>query len=302
VNWWKFDTATLGTDTMLRASSVTKGVWLGVLAWCVSQENGGVVPHWEQLTETACQRAFGCPLADLQHAVLEGTILVELEDGGLLVEGFPHKGQAALNVQRKAGSRGGAPPGPRKKGRDLPPQNPPSTPEIPTENPRVLPIDKESNEERNEESREFPHSADEVFDFVNRCGMAWTRDHAAYWFHHMEERGWMLGPDASIPCRDWRSSVRKAQAWVIDAVSRGKNSDPSGPNSGEKKSSAPRRGRLEEAPIEHIAPEPQDAEPADWREAFRDIYGLEPVAWSLCNDDTRREIRRHLSRRERRVA
>lgn len=129
-----------------------------------------------------------------------------------------------------------------------------------------------------------PSSAEEVLEFARSAGMPWVARHAAKWFDHMSERGWMLGEKGTIPCRDWRSACRKAANWVVDAVAREKlSASETGQRIDEKKSTAPpvpeRRG---------------PAAPPQWQAIYAEEMDVAahtaPHSWSLVPADLQRRI------------
>lgn len=80
------------------------GVWLSLMAYCATVENGGVIANCSKWGD----KQWGA-VGVTKSYILESSPLWTLEDEGLVVSFYPVDQEASLKAKREAGKKGGRP-------------------------------------------------------------------------------------------------------------------------------------------------------------------------------------------------
>jgi hypothetical protein len=113
VNWLNIHTDTLRSEEYLGAEPLERATWLNLMAWCVSQENGGVIEGAASWGERKWMQVCGITK---QEATLVSKLYRLNTNGGLVVTFYPSDKEDEVKVKREVarenGKKGGRPPKP----------------------------------------------------------------------------------------------------------------------------------------------------------------------------------------------
>jgi len=151
----------LHTDQVLRsqeylgAEPVERATWLNLMAWCASQENGGVIENIHDWTDRKLQQVLGITK---EEATLVSELYPISEDGVLTVTFYPNDKETEVKdkreVARKNGKKGGRPQ--KKHTEKTKPENPEKPTSVISENPNkpTLVIFEKAERERKEKEKD----------------------------------------------------------------------------------------------------------------------------------------------------
>lgn len=98
--WLK--TSFLRSAEFLNADKDAKGTWICVMGYCVEQENHGRIVGGETWEDRQWQRAAGIDADDIK----QGFPLLKIENGDVIVAGYPDDKQTEVEAKRISGIRG----------------------------------------------------------------------------------------------------------------------------------------------------------------------------------------------------
>ena len=108
MNWLNIHTDTLRSEEYLGAEPVERATWLNLMAWCVSQENGGVIEGASMWGERKWMQVCGITKAE---ATLVSKLFKIGSDGNMVVSLYPSEKEeevkAKREVARENGKKGG---------------------------------------------------------------------------------------------------------------------------------------------------------------------------------------------------
>ena len=119
MNWINLHTDTLRSEEYLGATPIERATWLNLLAWCVSQENGGVIEGASEWGERKWMQLCG---VTKEEATLVSALYQLGSDGLMVVSLYPLDKEREVQAKRETAKING-----RKGGR--PPAKPTSVPE-----------------------------------------------------------------------------------------------------------------------------------------------------------------------------
>jgi len=96
-------TSTLRSPAYIGAEPVQRATWLSLLAYCVEQENAGIIAGADQWKDRQWQQTCGVTLAEVQDAC----DLWGWSGGALVVHFYPAEKEAEVQRNREAGRSGG---------------------------------------------------------------------------------------------------------------------------------------------------------------------------------------------------
>jgi len=104
MNYLNLHTDLLRSVDYLGAEPVERATWLNLLAWCVSQENGGIIPGAADWGDRKWQQLCG---VTLEEAHLESALYHFDDDGNMVVHHYPAEKLAEVQAKREGGRQGG---------------------------------------------------------------------------------------------------------------------------------------------------------------------------------------------------
>lgn len=105
MNYLNLHTDFLRSELYLGAEPIERATWLNLLAWCASQENGGVIEGAIEWTDRKWQQLCGVTLEEVETI----SDLYVYEDGNLMISNYPVDKEAEVKAKRIAGKKGGRP-------------------------------------------------------------------------------------------------------------------------------------------------------------------------------------------------
>ena len=105
MNYLNIHTDFLRSETYLGAEPIERATWLNLMAWCASQENGGVIENAESWTDRKWQQLCGITLSEVKTT----SSLYSFKDGNLVVSNYPLDKELEVKAKREAGKKGGRP-------------------------------------------------------------------------------------------------------------------------------------------------------------------------------------------------
>ena len=111
MNWLNIHTDTLRSEEYLGAEPVERATWLNLMAWCASQENGGIIEEAATWGERKWMQLCG---VTKQEATLVSKLFCFTPEGALVVSLYPsdkeNEVKTKRGVARANGKLGGRPP------------------------------------------------------------------------------------------------------------------------------------------------------------------------------------------------
>ena len=105
MNYLNLHTDFFRSKAFIGADPVERGTWLCLMAWCATQENGGVIKDSESWTDRTWQQLCGITLSEVETI----SSLYGFVDGNLVVSNYPIEKEAEVKAKREAGKKGGRP-------------------------------------------------------------------------------------------------------------------------------------------------------------------------------------------------
>lgn len=105
MNFINLHTDFLRSETYLGAEPIERATWLNLLAWCASQENGGVIKGAKTWTDRKWQQLCGITLKEVETM----SELYAFSGDNLVVFSYPVEKEAEVKAKREAGKKGGRP-------------------------------------------------------------------------------------------------------------------------------------------------------------------------------------------------
>jgi len=105
MNYLNIHTDILKGEDFIGSEPTERATWLCILAWCATQENGGVIEDCEGWKDRQWQQLCGVTEAEVKTI----TKLYGFENGNLMVSHYPIESESAVKAKRKAGKKGGRP-------------------------------------------------------------------------------------------------------------------------------------------------------------------------------------------------
>ena len=110
MNFINLHTDFLRSESYLGAEPIERATWLNLLAWCASQENGGVIPNASEWTDRKWQQLCG---VTKEEATLVSDLYHIDDDGNLVVNHYPKDKETEVKTKRETakanGRKGGRP-------------------------------------------------------------------------------------------------------------------------------------------------------------------------------------------------
>lgn len=103
MNWLNIYTPILRSPEFIGSDPVARATWLSIIAYCVEQENGGVVESCGNWGDRQWQQTCGVTRAEIDGADL----LCRWEGDDLRVVFYPHDKERQVVAKREAGKVGG---------------------------------------------------------------------------------------------------------------------------------------------------------------------------------------------------
>ena len=103
MNWVNIHTDTLRSELFLNSEPTERATWLCLLAWCCSQENGGVIADCRDWKDRKWQQLCGV----LKSEVEACENLIEWEGDSLMLHFYPLQKESEVRLKREAGAKGG---------------------------------------------------------------------------------------------------------------------------------------------------------------------------------------------------
>lgn len=104
MNWLNIHTDTLRSEEYLGAEPVERATWLNLMAWCASQENGGVIVGADGWGERKWMQLCGITQAE---SAIQSRLYSIGEDGAMVVSLYPMTKEDEVRAKREAGKIGG---------------------------------------------------------------------------------------------------------------------------------------------------------------------------------------------------
>lgn len=101
MEWLNIKTAVLRDPRLLLASSTTRATWVWLLAYCVEQENGGIIKGAGSWSD----REWGISCGVTKVEVENCPKLVVFKDGNVHVWGYPEDQQQVVKAKRDSAKR-----------------------------------------------------------------------------------------------------------------------------------------------------------------------------------------------------
>ena len=274
MNYLNIHTDLLRSESYLGAEPIERATWLNLLAWCASQENGGIIPNASEWTDRKWQQLCG---VTKEEATLVSALYEVNSSGDLVVNHYPKDKESEVITKRETAKANG-----KKGGR---PKKKPTTEtkEEPTlvKSPKAEGKGREGKgKERNEKNT--PHgvsegeggptpsnipSAEEARSFAESSGSMIAADCVEAWRDSRIASGWTRPQGGnSVPIVDWRADLRGfARSWQANRA--GKPDAPKPP------------------------PKPV-AGPEGWQDVFRKLIpnGQIPIQWDHVDAGLQGEI------------
>lgn len=109
MDYISFATKTLMTPEFVGVSCEETAIWVRLVAYCASQENGGVIKgaaNWSDMQFAYCA-------AVMRSQVMQCKTLVTVEGDDVHVKHYPHSQEEKVILNRKNGKAGGRPKTPK---------------------------------------------------------------------------------------------------------------------------------------------------------------------------------------------
>jgi hypothetical protein len=218
MNWLNIYTPILRSPEFIGSDPVARATWLSLLAYCVEQENGGVIQGCAGWKDRQWQQTCGVTRKEIDAA----NELCEWADDDLRVIFYPHDKEREVKAKRNGGRRGGMQAteakaqAARVNGAK---HNPTSTQAEPKLNPSSDPREGKGREGNGMEGEDkgkgkrvcfSPPSDEEVTAYASSIGYPMN---GQAWCDSYAQKGWMVGKSKM---KDWKAAVRnwKAQGWT----------------------------------------------------------------------------------------
>lgn len=212
------DIDVLRSEAYLGAEPVERATWLNLMAWCASQENGGVVEGAKEWGERKWMQICGITK---EEATLVSTLYQFNDNGDLVVNLYPTKQEATMKAKREVAKTNGAKGGrPKKK----PSSETKEKPTLETDNKPTSESVKKSKvkkgKEKEEEGREhvaLPPTLDDVINlaisFFPKLDPDWVKSTARSFHGHFEMEHWTMANGRSLLPDKWKPRL---QRWLED--------------------------------------------------------------------------------------
>tara|TARA_R110000850_G_C9996151_1_gene468173 strand:+ start:9690 stop:10442 length:753 start_codon:yes stop_codon:yes gene_type:complete len=112
MNYLNLHTDLLRSESYLGAEPVERATWLNLLAWCATQENGGVIHDASEWSDRKWQQVCGITK---EEAHLESDLYSFGSKGGMIVSHYPKDKEEEVKTNRLNGKKGGRPKGVKPK-------------------------------------------------------------------------------------------------------------------------------------------------------------------------------------------
>jgi len=103
MDWLNLHLPTLRSAEFLGSDPVDRATWLCLMAFCVDQENGGVIEGCSEWGDRKWQQLVGVT----REEVTDCAELWEWKDGALIVMFYPKEKEDLIKARREAGRKGG---------------------------------------------------------------------------------------------------------------------------------------------------------------------------------------------------
>lgn len=105
MNFLNIHTDLLRSADYLGTEPVERATWLNLMAWCASQENGGVIAGAVDWPDRKWQQVCGVTLEEVTEQT--GTLYYFNDDGDLIVHHYPTEKELEVIAKRDGGRKGG---------------------------------------------------------------------------------------------------------------------------------------------------------------------------------------------------
>ena len=222
MNYLNIHTDTLRSAEYLGSEPVERATWLNLMAWCCTQENGGVIKGAADWGDRKWQQLCGVTKAE---ADMDSRLYGYTRSGSMTVKFYPSEKEREVRTNRLNGAKGGRP----KK--DKPNGNHPVSDRLnPKESERLEiaeterkgkegnGIGKESSRQRVDDDSDSKTrkqgipTLEQVMGYARDCPIMAKPEAATAFFDSMESNGWITRQ--GHPIADWRAAFRRyASVW-----------------------------------------------------------------------------------------
>jgi hypothetical protein len=105
MNWVNLNIDVIRGEEYIDAEPVSRATWISLMAWCCSQENGGVIKDARSWGDRKWQQLCGVTLAEVETMCL----LYGFEEQNLVVNFYPIEQESKVQKNRASGKKGGRP-------------------------------------------------------------------------------------------------------------------------------------------------------------------------------------------------
>ena len=105
MNWINLNIDVIRGEEYIDAEPVSRATWISLMAWCCSQENGGVIKDARAWGDRKWQQLCGVTLAEVETMCL----LYGFEEQNLVVNFYPLDQESKVQKNRASGKKGGRP-------------------------------------------------------------------------------------------------------------------------------------------------------------------------------------------------
>tara|TARA_R110000772_G_scaffold171640_1_gene283547 strand:- start:3237 stop:3974 length:738 start_codon:yes stop_codon:yes gene_type:complete len=112
MNYLNIHTDLLRSESYLGAEPVERATWINLLAWCATQENGGIIHDAAEWSDRKWQQVCGITK---EEAYLDSKLYHIRESDGMTVNHYPKDKEEEVKTNRLNGKKGGRPKGVKAK-------------------------------------------------------------------------------------------------------------------------------------------------------------------------------------------
>ncbi|MDB4726045.1 hypothetical protein OAF54_01320 [bacterium] len=105
MNWINLNIDVIRGEEYIDAEPVSRATWISLMAWCCSQENGGVIKDARAWGDRKWQQLCGVTLSEVETMCL----LYGFEEQNLVVNFYPLDQESKVKKNRASGKKGGRP-------------------------------------------------------------------------------------------------------------------------------------------------------------------------------------------------
>jgi len=105
MNYLNLHTDLLRSEEYIGAEPLERATWLSLLAWCATQENGGIIADCKNWSDRKWQQICGITKSEVETI----SELYEFKDDNLVVNFYPIESENTVKAKRENGNKGGRP-------------------------------------------------------------------------------------------------------------------------------------------------------------------------------------------------